>query len=470
MAQPVALWGEPQVDMKLLVENILVQHRPDMVYYENLYRELHANPELSLQENATAFRVAKHLRTLGLEVRTEIGGHGVVGILRNGLGKTVLLRAELDALPVQERTGLEFASTKKMVDITDDVEKPVMHACGHDMHMSSLLAASELLHSCRDHWAGTLLVLFQPNEEHGAGAQAMIDDGLYDEAKFAIPKPDVVLGGHVMPMRAGMIGTRKGVFNSAANSYRAVLYGRGGHGCRPHMTVDPVVLASSTVLKLQTIVSRETNPLESVVVTVGSLHAGETENVISDEATLRINTRSFSTHVRDRVKTAIERIINAECQASGSPKPPLIEEIGSFPLLRNDEATTEIVSEAFRARFGKDFDPESPVSMGSEDFANLADPISAPCCFWNYGGIDPHRWDDAKMKGKLGEIPGNFSLGQSGLAVGIQIKRHLSCMYIYTGNHNALFAPAIQPTLTVAIDAYVVAALAFLIKNPGRSA
>ncbi|KAI9863115.1 MAG: hypothetical protein M1813_003935 [Trichoglossum hirsutum] len=455
MAQLVAPSGRPQIS------KLIAQYRPDMGYYEKLYRVLHASPELSLREEVTASEVAKHLRLLGLEVRTQIGGHGVVGILRNGAGKTVLLRAELDALPVQERTGLEFASTKKMVDTKDGVEKPVMHACGHDMHMSSLLAATKLLHSCRDSWAGTVLILFQPNEEHGAGAQAMIDDGLYDEEKHAIPKPDVVLGGHVMPMRAGVIGTRKGVFNSAANSYKAVLYGRGGHGCRPHMTVDPVVLASSTVLKLQTIVSRETNPLEPVVVTVGSLHAGETENVISDEATLRINTRSFSTHTRDRVKTAIERIINAECQASGSPKPPLIEETGSFPLLHNDEATTEIVSLAFRAHFGGAFDPESPISMGSEDFANLSDPISAPCCFWNYGGIDQQKWDDAEKEGKLGEIPGKSPhLGSLDLAVASR-----KCLFslLHVGNHNGSFAPAIQPSLEVAIDAYAAAALAFLV-------
>jgi amidohydrolase len=275
MTEPAVLPGKPNIS------KLITQYRPDMGHYEDLYRALHANPELSLQEDSTATEVANHLRSLGLEVRMHIGGHGVVGILRNGIGKTVLLRAELDALPVKEKTGLSFASPKWMIDITDNVKKPVMHACGHDMHISSLLAASELLHSCRNSWAGTLLILFQPNEEHGAGAQAMVDDGLYEE-KHAIPKPDVVLGGHVMPMRAGVVGTRKGAFGSAANSYKAVLYGRGGHGSRPHMAVDPVVMASSTVLKLQTIVSREIDPQEAVVVTVGALHAGETENVISE--------------------------------------------------------------------------------------------------------------------------------------------------------------------------------------------
>ncbi|KAH0538091.1 hypothetical protein FGG08_005303 [Glutinoglossum americanum] len=403
MTEPAAPSGKPEIS------KLIAQYRPDMSPYEDLYRKLHANPELSLQEGTTAAEVASRLRSLGLEVRMSIGGHGVVGIFRNGIGKTVLLRAELDALPVQEQTGLEFASTKRMVDVADNVEKPVMHACGHDLHMSSLLAASKLLYSCRDFWAGTLLILFQPNEEHGAGAQAMVDDGLYDEGRHAIPKPDVVLGGHVISMRSGRVGTRKGPFNSAANSYKAVLYGRGGHGSRPHMTIDPVVLACSTVLKLQTIVSRESDPQEPVVVTVGALHAGEAENVISEEATLWINTRAFSIRSRDRTKAAIDRIINAECQAAGSPKPPLIEATGFFPLLYNDEATTEVVSQAFEAHFGKSFDPNSPASMGSEDFANLADPVSAPGCFWNYGGIDPQLWDDAKERGKLEEIPGIFT-------------------------------------------------------------
>lgn len=391
------------------ISKLIAQYRPNMGYYEDLYRTLHANPELSLQESTTAATVATHLRSLkGFEVRMNIGGHGVVGILRSGTGKTVLLRADMDALPLQEQTGLEYASTKRMVDVADNVEKPVMHACGHDMHVASLLAASELLHACRGSWTGTVLALFQPNEERGAGAQAMVDDGLYDEEKHAIPKPDVVLGGHVMPARAGVITTRGGIFNSAADSFVATLYGRGGHGSRPHTTIDPVVLACNTVLRLQTIVSRETDPREAVVVTVGALQAGETENIISAEAILRINTRTFNERSRVRVRAAIERIINAECEASGSPKPPLIQETSSFPLLYNDEKVTEIVSQAMRDHFGKDFGSDAPVSMGSEDFGNLAAPISAPGCFWNYGGIDPQKWDDAERRGKLDEeISGN---------------------------------------------------------------
>ena len=389
------------------ISQLISQNRPDMGYYENLYRTLHIDPELSLQESATAAKVTDVLRLLkGVEVRTNIGGHGVVGILRNGPGKVVLLRAELDALPVSERTGLDYASTKRMIDVADNINKPVMHACGHDMHMTSLLAASRLLHTCQQSWTGTLVVLFQPNEERGAGAQAMVDDGLYDEHKHAIPKPDIVLGGHVMAARAGALSTRAGIFNCAADSFAVTLYGHGGHGSRPQKTVDPAILASSTVMKLQTIVSRETNPLEAVVITVGAMHVGTTENVISDQAVLLINTRAFTSEGRARARAAVERIIKGECMAAGSPKPPLYQEISSFPLLHNDEPATGIISEAMRNHFGKDFDSNAEVSMGSEDIGNLATPISAALCFWSYGGIDPDVWKEIEREGKLDETPG----------------------------------------------------------------
>lgn len=392
------------------ISRIIARSRPDIASYEPLYRKFHSNPELSLQEEATAAVIADHLRSLkDVDVRTNIGGHGLVGIIWNGNGETVLLRADMDALPVQEQTGLSYASTKRMVDVADDVERPVMHACGHDMHITSLLAAGDLLVSCRDSWNGTVVLLFQPNEERGAGAQAMVDDGLYDEGKHAIPKPDVVLGSHVMPMKAGYVNTRSGVFGSTAISYKVTLFGRGGHGSRPHTTIDPVVLAASTVMKLQTIVSRETNPQETAVVTVGASQAGTVENVISEEAKLLVNTRAFSADGRDKVRAAMERIINAECQAAGSPRPPLIEETSSFPLLYNDENVTEIVSHAMGEHFGSKFSPTAPISMGSEDFGNLA--ISTPSCFWNYGGIDPQKWDEAEKRGKLAEeIPGDSML------------------------------------------------------------
>lgn len=439
------------------IEQLIAQFRPAAGPYEALYRQLHADPEISLQEGSTAAVIASRLEQLeGVEVRSNIGGHGVVGVFRNGPGKTVLLRADIDALPMEEQTGLEYSSTKRMVDITDGVEKPVMHACGHDMHITSQLAAAELLHSCRDSWSGSAIFLFQPNEERGAGAQAMVDDGLYDLEKHAIPKPDIILGAHVMPLRAGKLYTRKGVFGSAADSYAVTVYGRGGHGSRPHNTVDPVVLGSSIVMKLQTIVSRETNPLEAVVVTVGAFQAGSAENVISGEATLLINTRTFSPESRARVKAAIERIINAECQAAGCPKPPQIKETSSFPLLHNEEAATETASKALAHYFGDSFSPDGPISMGSEDFNNLAI-LSTPSCFWNYGGIDPQLWDDAEKRDRIAEdIPGQI--------ITIVWARVPQGLTFHTGNHHPSFAPVIQPTLTVAIDAYALVALTFLLR------
>ncbi|OAP61216.1 hypothetical protein AYL99_03417 [Fonsecaea erecta] len=418
------------------VSTLIAQHIPNLDQYQALYQFLHANPELSLREKDTAEVVAAHLRQLeGFDVRTGIGGYGVVGVLRNGPGKTVLLRAELDALPVQERTGLEFASSRTAVDENDSVTY-VMHACGHDLHMASLLAASEFLHRSRQAWSGTVIALFQPNEEQGAGAQAMVDDGLFVETGHCIPIPDVALGGHVMPMRTGTIKTRSGLMGSAADSFLVTLYGRGGHGSRPHHAVDPVVMASSTVMKLQTIVSRQTDPRETVVVTVGSLHAGSAANVISDEAELQINIRTFSSETRQKVIEAVKRIVDAECRAFGSPKPPLIKHIGSFPLLYNDEAATDIVSRAMTDHFGANFGTDATISTGSEDFANLTSPLSIPSVFWNYGGIDARLWDDAVRDGKVEDIP---------------------------GNHSAFFAPVIQPTLSVGIEAYAAAALAFLL-------
>ena len=230
--------------------------KPDLADYEVLYKHLHSHPELSLQERETASIIASRLKSFegGYELCTSIGGHGVVGVLKNGSGSTVLLRADMDALPVLELTGLPYASKVSMKDVADGVEKPVMHACGHDMHITCLLAAAEHLARIKHTWSGTLIVLFQPNEERGAGAQAMVDDGLYDK----IPIPDYVLGQHVLPFRAGHVGNRKGVIMGAADSFKITVYGRGGHGSMPHRSVDPVVLASNVVLRLQSIVSRGT--------------------------------------------------------------------------------------------------------------------------------------------------------------------------------------------------------------------
>lgn len=398
---------EPEAGSVLpMFSDLINAHRPDLDEYEAFYKTLHADPELSLQEATTSKRITEWLLEIGFEVKTSIGGHGVVGILRNGPGKTVLIRADMDALPLCEATGLPYSSTKRMVDVADNVEKPVMHACGHDMHCTTLLAASKLMMSAREAWSGTLVMLFQPNEERAAGAKAMVDDGLYDKQRHAVPIPDIVLGAHIMPSRAGSVQTAGGPFNSAADSFKVTVYGRGGHGSRPHQAVDPVVIASSIVMKLQTIVSREMDPRDAVVVTVGALQAGDTENIISNQAVLKVNTRTFSEENRRRVQESIERMIKLECEAFRSPKAPLFDSISHFPLVYNDEKVSSVVSQAMTNHFGSDFSKSPFPSMGSEDFSHLSNAVNAPCCFWNYGGIDQKTWDEAAKTGRIDEIAG----------------------------------------------------------------
>src|SRR3954467_15640802 len=283
------------------------------------YRDLHAHPELSGHEHETAAKAAARLERAGFAVTTGVGGTGVVGVLANGDGPTVMLRADMDALPVQEATGLPYASTVTATD-PSGTEVPVMHACGHDMHVAWLAGATALLAGARNAWQGTVLAVFQPAEETAQGAQAMIHDGLFDR----FPKPEVILGQHVMPAPAGAIGYRPGVTQAAADSLEVRLFGRGAHGSMPESSVDPVVMAAATVLRLQTIVSRETAASQAAVVTIGALQAGTKDNVIPDEALLKLNVRTFDDRVRTHVLDAIRRIVEAEAAASGAPRPPEI--------------------------------------------------------------------------------------------------------------------------------------------------
>jgi amidohydrolase len=285
---------------------------PDL---ETLYKDIHSHPELSMQETRTAGIAAKRLKDAGYEVTTDVGKTGVVGLLRNGDGPTVMLRADMDALPVKEETGLPYASAVTMKDAEGNTV-PVMHACGHDMHVTWLVGATTLFAKERDTWRGTLMVIFQPAEETAQGAQAMIDDKLFSR----FPKPDVVLGQHVMVGPAGAIGGRSGVITSAADSFQIRMFGRGAHGSMPQASIDPVVMAAATVLRLQTIVSREIAPNDAAVVTIGSLQAGTKENVIPDEAIIKLNVRTYDEGVRKHVLAAIKRIVNAEAEASGAPK------------------------------------------------------------------------------------------------------------------------------------------------------
>src|SRR5215467_5758667 len=313
---------------------------------EPVYKDIHAHPELSMQEVRTAKLAADHLRAAGYEVTNGVGKTGVVGLLRNGDGPTLMLRADMDALPVKEVTGLPYASAATATD-REGKTVPVMHACGHDMHVVWLIGAATLFAQNRDAWRGTLMPVFQPAEETGEGARAMIDDGLFSR----FPKPDAILAQHVMVGPSGLLSLRSGVITSAGDSLQIRMFGRGAHGSMPQASIDPVVMAAATVLRLQTIVSREIAATESAVVTIGSLQAGTKENVIPDEAIIKLNVRTFDESVRARVLAAIERIANAEAEASGATKKPEITALDRYALVRNDAQATKRIADAFRAHF-----------------------------------------------------------------------------------------------------------------------
>ncbi|KAI4727445.1 hippurate hydrolase [Aureobasidium sp. EXF-10728] len=421
------------------ISDIVSSHRPDLEKeYVPLYKHFHANPELSHQEKETAEKISSYLaqKCPDVVLHTKIGGYGLAGILTNNSGPTILLRADIDGLPVLEKTNLEWASKKRMVDL-EGVEKPTMHACGHDIHMTSLLAAAELLYNARDSWSGTLIFCFQPAEEKGQGAQAMVDDGLYDK----VPVPDVVLGGHVMPMRAGTLGTKRGLMASSADSLKVTLHGKGGHASQPHRLVDPVVMAASTVMRLQTIVSREVDPADSAVVTCACIIAGDAENVVADDAILKLDLRAVNDETRSKVLSSVKRIVTAESMASGAVKDPTFETTRNFPLTINDDQVTERLEDSFSKHFGTSehsYTSSATKLGGSEDFGILATAVGKPSSFWTYGGTDPKIWDQVAAEGRPGDVP---------------------------INHSAYFAPVIMPTLQVAVDAYAVAALTWLLKK-----
>ncbi len=402
---------------------------PDL---EDFYKALHAHPELSMQEERTSGKVAERLEAAGFEVTTGVGKIGVVGLLENGEGPTVMLRADMDALPVKENTGLPYASNETATD-REGNEVPVAHACGHDMHTTCLVGVTTLLARATDAWSGTLIAVFQPAEETAEGARAMIDDGLFDR----FPKPEVVLGQHVMPAPAGVVSYRAGTTQAASDSLQVRMFGRGGHGSMPESTVDPVVMAASTVMRLQTVVSREIAATDAAVLTVGALQAGTKENVIPDEATIKLNVRSFDEGVRKSVLGAIERIVNAESDASDAPKRPEITPIDRYPLTVNDPNATGQVAEAFGSYFDHDHVEElsAPVPA-SEDFGSFGTEWHAPSVFWYVGGTDPDTYNKAKQVGRVAQdIP---------------------------TNHSPNFAPVIHPTLETGVEAMVVAARAWL--------
>ncbi|MBB5958141.1 hippurate hydrolase [Saccharothrix tamanrassetensis] len=399
----------------------------------DLYRDLHQHPELGFAETRTAAIAARELRAAGFDTTEGVGRTGVVGVLRNGDGPAVMLRADMDALPMAERTGLPYASTT-VVD-RDGEAVPVAHACGHDVHVTCLVGAVRELAATREAWRGTVIAVFQPAEEAGGGAQGMVDDGLFDR----FDKPDVVLGQHVAPIPAGFVGLRPGAAFAASDTLRVTLYGEGGHGARPEASVDPVVMAAATVLRLQTIVSREIAAGETAVLTVGAIRAGTVANIIPDEAELLLSVRSYSPVVRERVLTAVERIVRAEAAASGAPREPEIVAVSRYPAVVNDPDAVERVRAGLAGVVtGQRVVDPGPVT-GSEDVGVFATAAGVPLVYWLLGGADPAAFADATTMDELRAVVGGLP-----------------------ANHSPLFAPVISPTLEVGVAALVAGARAWL--------
>jgi hippurate hydrolase len=395
----------------------------DSVYPKaySLYVDLHQHPELSGSEIQTAARLAAQLRTLGYTVTEHVGGTGVVAVLRNGPGKTVLLRAELDALPVEEKTGLPFTSKVRAKDPAGH-DVAVGHMCGHDLHMSALVATAAIMAQSRDTWHGTLVLIGQPAEETASGASAMVRDGIFTR----FPRPDVVLALHVgNELPAGKVGVVSGIYDSNDDSVRITVFGKGGHGSAPHTTVDPIVIAARTIIALQTIAAREVKPGEFAVVTVGYVIAGTKANIIPEQAELGLTVRTYKADVRKQVLEAITRISNAEAQAAGAPRAPLIERYETTDAVYNDPALTQRLRAVLEGTFGKDNVVTQEPITASEDFSVFV-AQSIPGFYLTLGGADPQKFDEARATGT--QLP---------------------------SNHSPLFAPDVDPALHTAISAEV---------------
>ena len=386
-----------------------------------LYVDVHQNPELSGHETQTAEKLVSRLRALGYEVTEHIGGNGIVALLKNGPGPTVMLRTELDALPVEEKTGLPYASK---IHTKDDAghEVPVMHACGHDLHMASLIGTATIMANTKNTWHGTLMLIGQPAEETITGAKKMIDDGLFTR----FPKPDVAVALHTSnELPAGKVGVASGYRYANADSVRITIFGKGGHGSAPHTTVDPIVIAARTILALQTITSREVKPGEAAVVTVGYIQAGTKNNIIPDQAELGLTVRSYKPEIRKQVLAAIMRITKAEAEASGTQREPLIEHYEATDAVYNDPALAQRLKPVLESALGKENVAVAEPIMGSEDFSYFI-AQGVPSFFFGLGGAEPQKYAQAKAAGE--NLP---------------------------SNHSSLFAPDRDPALHTGIAAEV---------------
>jgi len=402
----------------------------NMTALVELYQHLHQNPELSLKEKETSARMAKELEAIGAKVTANIGGYGVVGLLENGPGKVVLLRSDMDALPVVEQTGLPFAS-KVRVEDARGATVGVMHACGHDVHMTNLIGVARYLASHRDQWSGKVLFVFQPAEEIGGGADAMIQDGFFSK----VPRPDFAVAFHdSADVPAGEINYRGGFTMANIDSVDITIKGRGGHGASPESTIDPIVIAAKLVLDLQTIVSREMKPTNAAVVTVGSIHAGTKHNIISDECKLQLTLRSLSPLVRQQLQDAVRRKALAAAASAGAPEPKVDISEGT-PALFNDPALTERLTAALKKRFGDDKINEGEPVMGGEDFGRFGS-TGVPTTMFRLGAVSQKRLDEFAAK----KVPPN-SL------------------------HSPLYYPDIEETLEMGVPAMVTCVTELLPPN-----
>jgi amidohydrolase len=386
-----------------------------------LYVDIHQHPELSARETQTAAKLAARLRSLGYEVTEHVGGTGIVAVLKNGPGPTVMLRTELDALPVEERTGLPYASTVRTKDDRGQ-DVAVMHACGHDLHMASIVGTGAIMAQSRNTWHGTLILIGQPAEETIGGAEGMLKDGLLTR----FPRPDVAVALHVgNELPAGKVGVVPGIYDTNSDSLRITIYGKGGHGSAPHTAVDPIVIAARTIVALQTIPAREIKPEEMTVITVGYIHAGTKNNIIPDHAELGLTVRTRKPDIRKQVLAAITRITRAEAQAAAAPREPLIEHFEGTDAVYNDPALAKRLTGALESALGRDNVVRDEPGTASEDFSAFVK-AGVPGFYFNLGGADPAKLAQAKASGT--QLP---------------------------SNHSALFAPDVQPALETGITAEV---------------
>jgi amidohydrolase len=404
-----------------------------------LYQDLHAHPELSGAETRTAGIIAERYKAAGLEVTVGVGGLGVVGVLANGPGPVVAVRADFDALPIAEDTGLPYASTAVSAR-ADGVTVPVMHACGHDLHTASLVGAANLLAAQRNLWSGTLLLIAQPAEETMQGAKAMLGDGLFDR----FPRPDVVLAQHCAVTRTGMVHHRSGIAYSACRNFRITIHGRGAHGAAPNWSIDPVLLAAQTIVLLQGIVAREVDPDEMTVLTVGSVHAGTRPNIIPPEAVLEVTLRATSEPVMDQLQAALERIVRGVAETGRAPRPPDIELLEHTIAVDNDEAVTARVRAVHAELFPTADVVDLPyANKGSEDFAYYSSwaGVPIPATMWFYGSTAAAIWDaeTGDLRDRAARMP---------------------------GQHTPFYAPDRLPTLRRGVETLVGAVCAVLPASP----